>query len=374
MADIERVIYRPQYADRTYEQILEENLLKVPKNIDKREGSIIYDAIAPMALEVSMLYQYIDFLYKNAFASTANRYWLIERAKERGITPYEASKSTIIGKFNKKIDLGEKFVVEDKYFIISEFLEESEGLFFYLLQSEGTGREQNIEGGVLTPVNRISNLTVSEVYRLAIPGENAEDTEDFRERYFETIKFNAYGGNIDDYKYKTKAIEGVGGVKVIPIWNGGGTVKLIITDSENNSPTEELIKDVQEKIDPIPYKQKGVGIAPIGHYVTVVGAKKTNIDISIKLLIDKDYEQSDIKTEIEEELKNYFKIVRSNWEKYDSGEYFENDIRLTKILSIILNIDGVIDYEDISFIDNSKIYKLEDEEIPYLGDLKVEFI
>ena len=95
MANLERITYRPQFADRTYEQILEENLLKVPKNIDKREGSIVYDAIAPMALEVSMLYQYIDFLYKNAFASTANRYWLIERAKERGITPYEASKSTI---------------------------------------------------------------------------------------------------------------------------------------------------------------------------------------------------------------------------------------------------------------------------------------
>lgn len=374
MANLERITYRPQFADRTYEQILEENLLKVPKNIDKREGSIVYDAIAPMALEVSMLYQYIDFLYKNAFASTANRYWLIERAKERGITPYEASKSTIVGKFNRKIDQGEKFIIDGKYFIITEFLEERDKLFFYLLQSEGVGRDQNIEGGTLTPIGRINNLKISEVHKLAIPGENAEATEDFRERYFETIKFNAYGGNIDDYKYKTKAIEGVGGVKVIPVWNGGGTVKLIIVDSENNSPTEELIKDVQEKIDPIPYKQKGVGIAPIGHYVTVVGAKKTNIDINVKILIDKEYQKSDIQENIKLELEEYFKIMRSNWEKYDSGEYFENDIRLTKILSIILNIDGVIDYEGISFNDNSRIYKLEDEEIPYLGNLKVEFI
>ena len=40
------------YEEVTYESILERMLEKVPDNMDKREGSIIYDALAPAAVEL----------------------------------------------------------------------------------------------------------------------------------------------------------------------------------------------------------------------------------------------------------------------------------------------------------------------------------
>lgn len=67
-----RRIYEPMFEDQTYEKILERNLDRIPNEFDKREGSVIFDAIAPMALEVSILYSYLDFLFKNAFGDTAN--------------------------------------------------------------------------------------------------------------------------------------------------------------------------------------------------------------------------------------------------------------------------------------------------------------
>ena len=36
----------------TYEQILERMLSRVPNTFDKREGSVIFDAIAPSAYEI----------------------------------------------------------------------------------------------------------------------------------------------------------------------------------------------------------------------------------------------------------------------------------------------------------------------------------
>ena len=370
-----RGIYEPIFDDNTFENVLERNLDRIPDEFDKREGSVIYDAIAPMAIEISLLYSYLDFLFKNAFGDTANRYWLIERAKERGIEPYKATKAVIIGRFDTELNIGDRFFIDDIYYTVSKLQKEEKKLFFYELICNEKGSIGNIEGGKLTPTRTIKNLNLAEIYKLAILGEDEEDTEDFRERYFETIKSIAYGGNIDDYRKKVKGIDGVGLVKVIPVWNGGGTVKLIITDSEFKEPTSELISKVQEIIDPIPFHQKGAGVAPIGHYVTVVGAKSKKINISCEILKSRDSNLEEIEREIEKDVDEYFKSQRKKWasyEKVDSNIYVENDIRLAKITSIVLNVADVIDYETIKFTDtDKKILELSEEELPVLGDVIV---
>lgn len=370
-----RGIYEPIFDDNTFENVLERNLDRIPDEFDKREGSVIYDAIAPMAIEISLLYSYLDFLFKNAFGDTANRYWLIERAKERGIEPYKATKAVIIGRFDAKLNIGDRFFIDDIYYTVSKLQKEEKGLFFYELICNEEGSIGNIEGGKLTPTKTIRSLNLAEIYKLAILGEDEEDTEDFRERYFETIKSIAYGGNIDDYRKKVKAIDGVGLVKVIPVWNGGGTVKLIITDSEFKEPTSELISKVQEIIDPIPFHQKGVGVAPIGHYVTVVGAKSKKINITCEVLKSRDSNLEEIKREIEKDVEEYFKNQRKIWssyEKVDSSIYVENDIRLAKITSIVLNVADVIDYDTIKFTDtDKKVFELSEDELPVLGDVIV---
>lgn len=370
-----RGIYEPIFDENTFENVLERNLDRISDEFDKREGSVIYDAIAPMTIEISLLYSYLDFLFKNAFGDTANRYWLIERAKERGIEPYNATKAVIIGRFDAKLNIGDRFFIDDIYYTVSKLQKEEKGMFFYELICNEKGRVGNLKGGKLTPTRTIRNLNLAEIYKLAILGEDEEGTEDFRQRYFETIKSIAYGGNIDDYRKKVKDIDGVGLVKVIPVWNGGGTVKLIITDSEFKEPTSELISKVQEIIDPIPFHQKGVGIAPIGHYVTVVGAKLKKINITCEILKSRDSNLEEIKREVKSNIEEYFKGQRKKWgtyEKVDSNIYVENDIRLAKITSIVLNVADVIDYETIKFTDtDKKIFELSEDELPVLGDVIV---
>ena len=370
-----RGIYEPIFDENTFENVLERNLDRISDEFDKREGSVIYDAIAPMAIEISLLYSYLDFLFKNAFGDTANRYWLIERAKERGIEPYNATKAVIIGRFDAKLNIGDRFFIDDIYYTVSKLQKEEKGMFFYELICIEKGRVGNLKGGKLTPTRTIRNLNLAEIYKLAILGEDEEGTEDFRQRYFETIKSIAYGGNIDDYRKKVKDIDGVGLVKVIPVWNGGGTVKLIITDPEFKEPTSELISKVQEIIDPIPFHQKGVGIAPIGHYVTVVGAKLNKINITCEILKSRDSNLEEIKREVKSNIEEYFKGQREKWgtyEKVDSNIYVENDIRLAKITSIVLNVADVIDYKTIKFTDtDKKIFELSEDELPVLGDIIV---
>ena len=88
------------YEDITYEIILKRMLDKVPDTIDKREGSVIYDALAPAALELQIMYIELDVILNESFGDTASRKYLIKRAAERGLSPYKASKAILKGVFN----------------------------------------------------------------------------------------------------------------------------------------------------------------------------------------------------------------------------------------------------------------------------------
>ena len=44
------------YEEMTYEELLRIKLAQVADSLDKREGSIIFDALAPNSLESAMIY------------------------------------------------------------------------------------------------------------------------------------------------------------------------------------------------------------------------------------------------------------------------------------------------------------------------------
>lgn len=367
--------YLPLFDEETFENILNRRLSQIGDEFDKREGSVNHDAHAPAALEGALLFAYLDFIMKNAYGNTADRYWLEQRALERGIEPYPASPSVIIGFFDVEIAIDEKFLVDEIYFTITKFIEEKDGLYYYELMCDQAGIIGNIHSGRLTPTRTIRDLRLAEIQKLAVLGEDVEDTEIFRDRYFETIRHNAYGGNIDDYRMKVRAIEGVGQCKVIPVWNGGGTVKIILTDPENNVPTEELIEKVQEILDPIPYAQKGVGVAPIGHLVTVVGVEKKTIDVSVELELDVGVDLDSVIPKAREKIENFFAELRKDWSNKElvNLRLYENiDVRLSNFLCLFLNLDGVLDYQNLKLNDEAnRVVELLENEMPFLGNLTI---
>lgn len=78
------------YEDQTYENILDRSLARVASDVDKREGSVIMNAIASVSAEHADVYIQLGNIVNNGYADTAVREFLILRCKERGIIPYEA--------------------------------------------------------------------------------------------------------------------------------------------------------------------------------------------------------------------------------------------------------------------------------------------
>ena len=70
------------YEEMTYEVIMQRLLNRVPDTFDKREGAIIFDALAPAAAELAQLYVQLDVVLNQTFADTATGEYLEKRCAE----------------------------------------------------------------------------------------------------------------------------------------------------------------------------------------------------------------------------------------------------------------------------------------------------
>ena len=331
----------------TYEQIMERMLARIPNSLDKREGSVIWDALAPAAMELESLYFVLQDFIKETFGDTASRPNLIRRASERGIIPYRASKAVLKGIFDIEVPLGSRYSLDDLNYTVTKFIQHNTGtgLYEYQVECETPGRDGGRKTGNLIPIDYINGLGRAEITELLIPGQDEEETEKLRQRYFDSFNMKAYGGNISDYKLKVHEIEGVGAVKVTPVWNGGGTVLLTILDSDFNQASPTLIKKVQDTMDPTK-DARGLGVAPIGHIVTVQGTSNVAININTSITFEPNFSWSLVKLKVEEVVKNYLLDLRKTWALKNEKVSNNLVVRVSRIEAKILDINGIMDIQN----------------------------
>ena len=234
----------------------------------------------------------------------------------------------------------------------------------YKLQCEEAGADANFQLGQLIPIDYINGLQYAEITEILIPGEDEESTESLRKRYFASLDNQAFGGNIADYKQKVNSLPGVGGVKVYPVWNGGGTVKLVIINSDFQKSTNELISVIQTAIDPLQNQGQGLGIAPIGHMVTVFGINEKTLNIASEFTLQSGYVWEDVEHNIKTTIKNYFAELNSNWA--DSENLI---VRISQLETRLLSVDGVIDIANTRINNITANFVLDCDSIAILGEV-----
>ena len=351
----------------TEDVVLKRMMDKVPNDLDKREGSIIYNALAPVAMEVSRMYSDMNRFLEYTFASpNMPEEFLDLRVAEEGLKREQATYSIKKGYFydqdNNLIDipLNSRFSIENFNFIAIEKV--STGI--YKMKCESTGTEVNYITGPLIPIEYIEGLSVATLEELIIPGEERESNESLFNRYVEHLNEKPFGGNIADYKINTKSIDGVGTVKVFPIWNGGGTVKIVFLDSDYGVPTTELVNKVQTILDPVQNQGKGLGMAPVGHVVTVKGAEDIDIAIETNILLKRGLTIGKIQEDINKILGDYLKQLRKQWHEEDS-----TIVRISQIEARILNVDGVSDLFNTKINGKEENLSLGIDEVPILKEV-----
>lgn len=354
------------YEDVTYEVILDrmlDRVLEQNPNIDTREGSIIYNALAPAAVELQNMYIQLDTILNESFADTQTRDYLIKRCAEMGVNVEAATYAIRKGEFTPTslaIPIGSRFSLGILNYVVEEKIEDGA----YKLKCETVGYDGNVESGTLIPIGYIEGLETASLTDVLIPGEDEEDTEHLRQRYFDSLDSQAFGGNVTDYKEKTNALDGVGGVKVYPVWNGGGTVKLVIINSDYETPSSTLVNNVQTAIDPTQNQGVGAGIAPIGHIVTVVGCGKTTVDVATHITFQEGWNWEALKPYAEQAIDDYFKELASEWASAENLI-----VRISQIEIRLLNLTGVLDIADTTLNNVAQNLTVSADNIPIRGEV-----
>lgn len=352
------------FEQMTFDFLMNRCLDRVSSGIDKREGSIIYDALAPAVAELAILYTTISVQMDRAFPDTAADLDLTNKARERSIFRLPATYAVRKGVFTDSsgepfdVELGMRFSGDDINFVVTSKIEAGT----FQLTAETLGEAGNLYTGVLFPIDHINGLGSAALTEVLIYGEEEETDDALRERYMLSLQETRYGGNVADYKDRVQTIPGVGACKVYPVWKGGGTVRLVITNAAGGVPTAELIEEVQQIMDPSGFSGMGKGIAPIGHSVTVAGAIAERVDVSFSLVFDTGYTWESLQSEIRGTVEDYVAECVLEW---SNTEHII--VRLARVESAVLSVRGVLDITGTQLNGSPSNLTLESEEIPELG-------
>ena len=383
------------YSDNnSFEKIMDRCLgNKILENVDKRQGSIIYDALAPICLELAEAYVKMDIMEEQTFLTTATGINLDKRAFDYGLSRNPATNALRIAEFKKyKMDSDGNFVHDDKGNKILIDMDITEGARFTLpedssitfeyigkidkyniLKCEQTGTKGNEHVGTILPLIPIKNLIEAKITSTYEPAEDEETDEELRRRVVDSINYSSFGGNIEDYIEKVNAIDGVGNTKVFPAWQYNGSVLLSIVDPIFNPITDEFAKNLKEQIDPDEDTGQGVGIAPIGHYVTITTPAKKYVHISMSVELMNTATLETIKEDIERKISEYFEAVRKSFGQNVNLTIYRARI-IEKVLELkeVLNVKDVAlngNFTDVTFIDEGLIgYQY----LPYMGEVTIE--
>lgn len=345
-------------------------LANIDDKYDKSEGGFFYDAEMPVAIILESAYTEIGNILDKRFADTATGRNLDRVVKDVGLSRKLTTQSTgivtITGVAGSPITKGELVASDSVQFQFTETTAiPSSGSINVYVRCVKYGVIGNVPIGAIKyfPKTLQGLQTVTNATAFT-NGYDEETDEELRERYYAKVQAPSIGGNDADYKNWALSITGVGGAKVIPTWNGGGTVKVIIINSNKQPADSELVSKVQGFIDPH-INGDGAGIAPVGATCTVVSAIAKNTNTAVNITIDTSIftSKEEAKTKIIESITNYLKSIafKSSYVSY------------AKVGSLILSIDGIADYDSSSLLLNGSVanVNIAEEEIAILGGVTV---
>lgn len=328
----------------TYEEILQEMLSRVPSNVDKREGSIIYDALAPCAYFLAQQHFQLKNFIDLVLPDTAIGEYLDRAVSAYGITRKPATAAVRKMTATDLVPIGTRWAINNIVYTVTADL----GGNVYEAVCETAGEIGNQYSGALDPISNITGVT-AELTEIITAGTDEETDEALRERFFAKVRLPATSGNVYHYQQWAMEVPGVGNAKIFPLDSGPGTVTVLVVDDDGEI-SEVLPDTVAEHIETV---------RPIGATVTVASPEALKINVTANILLDGSRTLSEIELDYKSALNAFlhdmiFKSYRVSY---------------AKVSSLLLDIPGVDDYS--SFLLNSASVNITvgDKQIPVLGNV-----
>lgn len=304
-------------ASQDEETIRERVYKRVPNDLDISVGSYEYDAIEPTNTEFAVAYFMLRNVILIAFPQHSFGEWLTLAAEARGVyrkqSTFASGYLAITGAVGVIIPAGTKFTnvvpagsaLPIKYYTVQKpGTIGADGSCRIKVVADDSGIVGNVTAGeICLNITDIPNLTLIHNPEAFTNGADEESDESLLERLLERVRHPTGSGNKNDYRQWAKEVPGVVDAEPIPLWDGPGTVQVIIVGA-GGIPIPDIVPNVKEYLDPADHEGEGVGKAPIGAVVTVITTDNYAIRIDINgLEYQSGYNLSITKAEIIKAVK-----------------------------------------------------------------------
>lgn len=328
--------------DELPSQILTNMLDNSDPEIDTREGTPTYTAMAPIADELALLYAELtaqeraNFVVDEAGEVTMTGYkldlfamaWGEERkpgGKATGAVFIFADEPTDVPAGTRLFAPATVNVVFETDFAVTAHA----GGVSVPVTAVDEGIASNLSAGTITGV--IGNLEGILTVTNPAPtdyGFDAESDEEFAYRFLRNRQNEATSGNAAHYRKWATEVAGILDAYVIPVWNGPNTVKVIVLSANRDAPSPEKIQEVKDYIN---------SIRPVfgdADPVTVEAAVEIPINIVATVELDEGVAIEDVQADYEQAMQDYLDTLAFG--AVDTA-------RVVRLENALLDVIGIID-------------------------------
>lgn len=255
----------PDYlAEQTEEAIMRRMLDSLPSDLDRAEGSYIWDALAPAAIELTLAAAHAREVLRRGFASTTFGDYLDLRCEEHGLSRKAAVRAAgqveFTGAAGTVVPQGTRVATPASSSTGTasvEFLTSGAvtiggtGSGYAPVEAVEAGAGGNIPAGavsvIVTPVSGVTGVANPAAFS---GGADREGDGALLERFLVKVRNPSAGGNKADYINWAGEVAGVGGVSVVPVKYGNGTVSVAVIDTGKQPAGQALLDSVLGYIAP----------------------------------------------------------------------------------------------------------------------------
>lgn len=343
-------------------------LANIPAKFDKTEGGIVWDMTYANAMEIAETVEFaLVELIKSMFPMWAEGQMLDYHGQNRGLIRRSAvrAKGTVVicGTAGHVIPAGTLLSTtsddDDDETILFVTLEDGEisndTTVEVAIEAVDVGAAGNVAAG---RINRL-DVTDADVLSLANQvatsgGLDTEDDESYRARLIEydAAQGESFIGTYADYKRWALSVNGVGGAVVLQADDSSGTVRIIVKDTDGNPASDELCRAVYDYImRPDNPSQR---LAPINAVLRVDSTEARLVTIAANVETDGIRDIESIKNDFMDRLKEYYEKAIE-----------EKEIKYSKICALLIDIDGVSDYNNVQINGGTSNITVDIDELPY---------
>lgn len=344
---------------KSKDELIQLGLSVIKNDVDKNEGSLSYDAIAGTAVIVEDSYYQLENERDNFFVDTA-----AGEALDRFIIPFNVTRKqatfstgviSVVGTIGTVIPNGSIVLAGALEFsTVGAQTIGSTGSTSINVVCLSPGTEGNIPAGNITgfktPIAGIATVTNPAVFT---GGYDIETDDALRDRFLEVVRNPATSGNAQSYVNWAQSVPGVGKAKCLPLWNGAGTVKVVIVNAEYDVADATLVNNTKTYIDSVRPVLAGV--------LTVESATTLAINVTTDIDLVANYDLATVKGWITTNITNHLKEIA----------FKSTVVSVGQIGRVILDTEGVVDYSTLTLNGGTVNISLGETVIPKAGTIDV---